>query len=159
ADRVFVILERQTPDLLADPQRGLLPPAAVRVDTQLRPRPERLGHERQGRALGVGGEDTPLELEDAEPVALAEGLGHRGHGLWAADLAPGVEGPLAAPTGISLDQVRVSQHGRMIGRIAVEQIGRELDRVADRPPQELAEPPPRRLTAGVEAGQLDAEVA
>ena len=46
----------------------------------------------------------------------------------------------------------------MIGGVAVEEVGGELDLVADRPAEQLAQPPAGRLAAGVEAGQLDAGV-
>ena len=47
----------------------------------------------------------------------------------------------------------------MIGGVTVEQIRRELDRVADRPADQLAEATTGRAAAGVEAGQLDPRVA
>ena len=48
---------------------------------------------------------------------------------------------------------------RMIGGVAVKQIRGELDRVAHRAADQLAEPTAGRAAAGVEAGQLDPRVA
>ena len=105
----------------------------------------------------LGGQHAALELEDAEAPAVAEPRGHRGHRLGRADLAPGVEGPVAAAARV--DQVRIGQDHRMIGGVAVEQIRGELDRVAHRAADQLAEAAAGRAAAGVEAGQLDPRVA
>ena len=107
-------------------------------------------------ALGLGREDPALELEDAEAPAVAEPRGHRGHRLGRADLAPVVEGPIAAAPRVG--QVRVGQDHRMVGGVPVEQVRGELDRVAHRAAEQLAEAAARRAAAGVQAGQLDPRV-
>ncbi len=46
----------------------------------------------------------------------------------------------------------------MVGRVSVEEVRGELDRVAHRPAEQLAEPAAGRASAGVEAGLLDPRV-
>ncbi len=152
-DGVLVIFERKRGEALADPQRGGDGPARIGVDPEQRLRPEPIGQGLHGLELDVGGEDAPLELEDAEPPSVAEPRRHLGHRPGCPDLAPIVEG------GAAVDEVGIGQDRRVVGGVAIEEVRRELHRRPDRAAEEVREPMPGGAAGGVEAGELDPGVA